>query len=230
MITPDDLKKEAEEIEKELYETKRGISETKKPIYVIVGLIMIFIIVIWSLAHYIVKVEPQPKNIPSFDEVVPPWLSSENSTDINPKSYDDFKLLYMPNNPSVKYTADMIAYTSCESSNVCYAKAIFYFVRDNFQYVSDPTTFEYVKDPIRSLETRTGDCDDASVLLMNLLGAIGIRTRLVFVPGHVYVEAYLPEASKRYQSDGWVSLDATCNQCKFGDSVKTDGKKVYVNI
>jgi transglutaminase-like putative cysteine protease len=55
------------------------------------------------------------------------------------------------------------------------------------------------------------------VLLASLLEAIGIPTRLAFVPRHVYVEAYIPDAPRRYQQDGWVSLDATCKECDFGE-------------
>jgi transglutaminase-like putative cysteine protease len=230
MITPEDLKKEALEIEKELYTTKSEIKETRKPIYFILSLIMILILVIWIVPHYSVKIDPTPKNIPSYDEVIPTWLTSENSTDINPKNYDDYLLLYKPNDPSVKYVADLIAYKSCESNNVCYAKAIFQFLKNNFNYVNDPTYYEYVKDPIRSLETRSGDCDDASILLINLLGAVGIRTRLVFVPGHVYVQAYLPDAHKKYTEDGWVNLDVTCQSCKFGEFVKTEARRTMIEI
>jgi len=68
-----------------------------------------------------------------------------------------------------------------------------------------------------------------NVLLASLLDAIGVQTRLVFIPNHVYVQAYLPEALKKYKfEEDWVNLDATCFNCEFGQitySVSQSEKK-----
>ena len=230
MITPEDLKKEAEEIEKELYETKEEIKDTKKPIYFLIAMILIFSMILWIVPNYSVKIDPRPHYIPKYEEVIPNWLNSENLTDIEPKNHNDYLLLYRPNDPQIKYIADMIVQKSCEPNHICHAKAIFEFLKQNFNYVNDPIIGDYVKDPIRIIETRSGDCEDASILLINLLGAVGIRTRLVFIPGHVYVQAYLPDAHKKYHTDGWVSLDLTCQPCNFGNSIKREGPKIIVEV
>ena len=76
-----------------------------------------------------------------------------------------------------------------------------------------------------------GDCDDNSVLLANLLQSIGINTRFTFVPRHVYVEAYLPDAIWRHKKEGdWVVLDSTCEYCEFGDiSIQSlNQEKTYI--
>ena len=71
-----------------------------------------------------------------------------------------------------------------------------------------------------------GDCDDASVLLANLLQAVGIRTRFVLIPGHVFVQAWIPEAPRTYKADkDWVNLDATCDYCGFGEIPYGNDKK-----
>lgn len=230
MISPEDLKKEAEEIEKELYETNEEIKSTKNPLYFLIGIILILSMILWIVPNYSIKIDPRPSSIPSYDEVIPNWLNSENLSDIEPNNYNDYLKLYEPNNPQIKYVADMIVQKSCEPNNVCHAKAIFEFLKQNFNYVNDPTIGDYVKHPIKILETRSGDCEDASVLLINLLGAVGIRTRLIFIPGHVYVQAYLPNALKKYQTDGWVNLDVTCQPCGFGQIIKKNVPKTLVEV
>jgi len=190
----------------------------KGPIRYILGLFLILLLVLWFFPSRAVKLDPEPKYIPSIQEVIPDNIPFQNST---PKilTRSDYLKLLTPNDPIVKQTADKIVTLSCDGDKICHAKAIYYFVRDNFQYVSDPTQYEYVKTPQESLKAGGGDCDDASVLAANLLQAVGIRTRFVFIPGHVYIQAFLPDALKRYRAEDefYVSLDLTCNSCDFGE-------------
>lgn len=85
--------------------------------------------------------------------------------------------------------------------------AIYNFVRDRIRYVRDVLGVETLQTPEKTLEFKAGDCDDKSVLLAALLGAIGHPTRLVavgFSPGrfsHVYVQTKV--------SSKWVSLETT---------------------
>jgi len=188
----------------------------KGPLRYILSIFLILIIVLWYVSDYAVKVDPEPKRIPTIEEAVPEKIIIENkSTTI---TREEFLLYITPNDPVIKQTADKIAAISCDSSKICQAKAIFYFVRDNFNYVSDPFAYEYIKTAKESLVTGSGDCDDASILLANLLEAVGIRARFVFIPNHVYVQASIPEAAKRYKTEqNWINLDATCHNCKFGE-------------
>ena len=65
-------------------------------------------------------------------------------------------------------------------------------------YIPDPTTpyrelsatvaaVDYVQFPVESLQYRTGDCDDLSVLYVALLESVGIETAFITVPGHILV-------------------------------------------
>ncbi len=90
-------------------------------------------------------------------------------------------------------------------------RAIFYFVRDQVRYLSDPVDLERVAAPEVTLNERAGDCDDKSVLLAALLASIGHPSRFVAVgfdaPGvfdHVYVETLAGD-------NEWIPLDATEN-------------------
>jgi len=193
----------------------------KGPIRYILGVVLILLLVLWFFPMQAIKLDPEPRNIPSINEVIPSKIEYEH-VDVK----GNYLKLLEPNDPVIKGVADKIVASSCSGSRVCYTKAIYYFVRDNFQYVSDPLTYEYVKGAKESLVSGVGDCDDASVLAANLLQAVGIRTRFVFVPGHVYVEARLPEALKRYKVDDWVGLDLTCKNCEFGEVVSKGERRV----
>jgi transglutaminase-like putative cysteine protease len=186
----------------------------KGPVKLIITIFLLLIITMWVFSYYAVKLDPEPKNIPTIDDVVPKNLEPDPDSITN--NINNIQLT--PNDPEIKLIADKIASSSCDGSKVCQAKAIFYFVRDNFDYVSDPNAFEYIKSAKQSLVSGGGDCDDASVLLANLLESIGIKTRFILIPKHVYVQASIPEATKRHKAeDDWVNLDATCKNCRFGE-------------
>jgi transglutaminase-like putative cysteine protease len=186
----------------------------KGPMKYILGIFLILMLMLWAVPYYSIRLDPNPAVISKLEEVVPASIEVEES-----HSNEISMLLINGEDEVVKEVADKIVVKACmDKGRVCDAKALFYFVRDNFEYVSDPTAYEYVKTARQSLVSGGGDCDDASVLLGNLLDAVGIRIRFVFVPGHVYVQAYLPEALNRYKEDGdLVNLDAACSNCEFGE-------------
>ena len=84
------------------------------------------------------------------------------------------------------------------------------FVRDQIRYVKDPVGVELVSTPARTLETRTGDCDDKSTLLAALLESTGhpARFKAIGLHGgplsHVYVETKIGET--------WVPLETIINR------------------
>jgi len=189
----------------------------KGPIKYILGIFLIFIILLMVIPYYAIRLDPEPKNIPKLKEIVPAGNETitGNATIVSRQEYHK---LVKPYDPFVKQIADKIVTSSCEASKICHAKALFYFVRDSFQYVSDPYAYEYVKTAPESLLSQGGDCDDASILLANLEEAVGIPSRFVFIPGHVYIQIYLPEALRKYKDkEGWINLDPTCSYCGFGE-------------
>ena len=195
-------------------ELVKDIPWWKGPIKYILGMFLILMLVLWLVPYYSVKLDPSPNVIPKLEDVVPQdvVVNESHATEIS---------INMVNgrDPVVKEVADKIVVRACKKEGkICHAKALFYFVRDNFEYISDPTAYEYVKTAKESLVNGGGDCDDSSVLLASLLDAIGVRIRFVFVPNHVYVQAYLPETLKRYKVDGdMVNLDPACKSCDFGE-------------
>jgi len=98
------------------------------------------------------------------------------------------------------------------------ASAIFQYVHDNIAYVRDPIGVEFVKSPAITLATRSGDCDDQSVVFSALAESIGLKTRFKAIKAdpkypmeftHVYSQAEIP-------GKGWVTADTIVPQAKFG--------------
>jgi hypothetical protein len=59
-----------------------------------------------------------------------------------------------------------------------------------FASVSEsPHAVDTIYYPSQTLERRTGDCDDTTVLLASLLANVGVPTRFVDAPGHIFLVA-----------------------------------------
>jgi len=183
---------------------------SRSPLWYIVALVLLMIMVMSAFPYWSLKDDKWPSKVPTIEAVY-----DSNPITINSTGGRDYDTKMMPGDPIVKQVSTRIATYGCGSSKMCQIKAEYFFVRDNFAYVSEKD--EYIQSPIEMLSTKGGDCDDHAVLLANLLQAIGVPTRFVHVPRHVYVEAYMPDAPRRYQKDGWIGLDATCKSCDFGE-------------
>lgn len=183
----------------------------KGPLQYILAAFLVLIIIAMAVPHYAVKLDPEPKNIPSLAQVLPSKIEISKNTSQN------YKELVKPEDPIIKQIADKIAAQSCKSSKICQAKAIYYFVRDNINYVSDPINKEYLEDPKEVLITGAADCESGSILLASLIEAIGIDSQLVFIPGHAFVRIHFPKARQKYKIDDHIYLDWTCSFCEFGE-------------
>ena len=178
------------------------------PAKIIIALIISFMLILMVVPYYAVKIDPQPKRditiiIPHIENVSPPLSSIE-------------EVVALEITQPVRNTAVQIASKACDQNRVCYAKALFYFVRDEIRYISDPP-YEYIQHPEETL-LGGGDCEDQAILLYSFMDSIGIYSRIVIIPGHAYLQVYLPDAARKYRdSHGWVSLDPTCAYCDFGE-------------
>jgi tetratricopeptide (TPR) repeat protein len=85
-----------------------------------------------------------------------------------------------------------------------------------------PKAVDTVHYPRQTLEKRSGDCDDTSILMAALLGNVGVPTKLVDVPGHVFLlldtglhernrlNLSLDESMYVIADDGvWIPLETT---------------------
>jgi hypothetical protein len=89
-------------------------------------------------------------------------------------------------------------------------KALFEWVQQNIRYTKDPFRVEVLHSARRMLELRAGDCDDMTILLGDMLEAIGHPVRIVLAGpdplrprlfSHVYLEVY--------DKGRWIPLDPT---------------------
>ena len=74
---------------------------------------------------------------------------------------------------------------------------------------------DYLQFPVQTLDYRTGDCDDLSILYASMLEAVGVEAAFITVPGHIYTAFKLGQdldaAKKVYStvSDLIVNEDGT---------------------
>ncbi len=105
-----------------------------------------------------------------------------------------------PNNKVIKalarQTLRAVSYTRDEQviSELAYAAAQFYALKSlDIAYVKDPhgavghDVTDNINYPTQTLEMKSGDCDDTSILFASLLESIGIETALIVYPDHVLV-------------------------------------------
>jgi hypothetical protein len=194
------------------------------PVKIILGIFLLLLVILWLVPFYGIKQNPEPSYVPTLENLNVQELTV-------PVITGNDMLSYIQTGQDIKQIADRIVTLSCEETHkVCNAKAMFYFVKENFHYLNDPLAFEYFKTPQESFNAQAGDCDDASILLASLLQSVGLETRFVFVPRHVYVQVKIADAKSSYKDDdGWISLDATCQSCQFGEISYTysDSEKTF---
>lgn len=190
----------------------------KGPLKVIGGLFLLLIIVSWAVPYSSIKLNPEPNGVPSLVDVQSRFLNGieiGNNTGIT--NIKEAAAMLDIRNPAIKQVATSIVTQSCQSSKICHAKALYYFVRDNIEYVSDPYAKEYIASPVETLKTGGGDCDDGALLLAAMIEAVGIDARIVVIPGHAMIKAMIPDAPNTYKIKEWVYLDWTCRECRFGE-------------
>lgn len=218
-----DIERVAEEEEKKISEghtrQKRRIKIRGREIHpgaIIIGLVLALMIIIMVVPHYGIKEDPEPRNIPG-KEVIPEEVSTHPSNEVSSiETRANYARLMTPRDPAIKDMATKIATQSCPSVEVCQSKSIYYWVRDNIKYVADPPK-GYLENPYQVMNSGGSDCDGMAILLANLELAIGVNTRLAFIPGHVYVQVKIDEAPNKYkEKDGWITMDPTCKSCEFG--------------
>ena len=186
--------------------------EEKNPLWrYIIAPVIILLILLMIIPFYSIKLDPEPRNIPTLEEALPLDLEIEK---IDVKTMRD---LVLPTNPFIKQMATKIASQSCDEGKVCHAKAVYYFVRDSLQYVADPIAMEYIEHPLETLDNGGGDCESGALVLASMLEAVGVDAQLVFIPNHALVRIKLDEALKKYKRDDYIYLDWTCSKCDFGE-------------
>lgn len=191
----------------------------RKPWIWILAIFLILIFVLSVFPYYGIKRDPRPYREINLEQL---YINENNYTRL--KNFDEVKSFQL--SPVVKNSANKIGVYSCrDSNNICYAKAFFYFVRDNIQYVSDPE-HEYIQSPEETLYSGGGDCEDMTILLAMLMKSVGIDSRIVLTSNHAFLEIYLEDAMDSYKVNDYIGLDPTCSYCEFGEVMPNYRKDV----
>ncbi len=79
------------------------------------------------------------------------------------------------------------AVADAEDDELKKTQAILKMVSNDIFYVSDPDDgLEFAKDPIITLISGGGDCEDQTLLLCSLLETVGVKSYIVFTDDHVF--------------------------------------------
>ncbi|MFP4524272.1 MAG: transglutaminase-like domain-containing protein [Candidatus Woesearchaeota archaeon] len=186
---------------------------TKTAILYLIGAAILVSLTLWALPPDALPVRAQQGKIPPLEEF-------QSGIDQGPDiQSDNMEAYVLPNTRAVKHVAATVVTQACSRTDqACYADALFYFVRDNIKYVTDPVD-EYYETPHETLRTGAADCDGHAILLSSLMRSVGILTRFHHEPRHVTVEAWLPQ-DHLFRSEyayEWVHYDPTCTSCEPGE-------------
>lgn len=128
----------------------------------------------------------------------------------------------------VRTLAQRLVQSCPENDKRCEASTLHAFVRDTIRYVNDVRDVETIQFPEQTLQLRSGDCDDKSLLLSALLESIGFATRFravgldgagyshvltqVMIPGMGWTSAEVIPIDGRTEKAplGWYPPNVTC--------------------
>lgn len=151
--------------------------------------------------------------------------------------------------PDVKTLAKKLS-KGCNSGDAamrefCKVKNAFDWVVENITYkfdhqhvqewvdVDNPNTTEFLIAPKHQLGVLVGDCDDMSMMLAAILGAMGfsVKYKVIAWRGqeftHVYVEVLMPNAEGEYR---WIPMDPVAGANGFAWEKSPVIRKHHVDV
>ena len=216
-MSPQERDQAHRELLEEVLAEQQALKKTKpaKWPYLLIAGLLILLMVLWYVPSDIFPEHAKANKVPSIEDITTQFTLPTRSESNEPIT------AYVENdNPALKQLAATIVTTACSKPDKrCYAEALFYFVRDNINYVYDPVG-EYYEYPEETLLARGADCDGHAILLASLLQTVGIQTKFNYdMPDHVAVEAWLLRGHL-FDPDyvyAWTYFDPTCTTCAPGE-------------
>ena len=107
-------------------------------------------------------------------------------------------------------------------------EAVFEWVRENVRYTRDTEGLDTYTEPLKTVELAIGDCDDLSILIGSMLGAIGypFKLKVVSMTGagwdHVYPLVGMPP----FAPTKWIPLDASI-ELPLGSEVVSKEHRIF---
>ncbi len=135
-------------------------------------------------------------------------------------------------------------------SPVVNALAVWNGIRANgINYVSDPwksaegDILDQIQYPRETLASKTGDCDDSSVLLASALENVGIRTKMIGTSDHIFImfdtgltpkNGYLLSLDEKeyvvHEGGVWIPLETTMINEPFTKAWRVGAQEYYKNL
>jgi len=188
-------------------------STWKKPLLIIGALFILLIMVISVVPWYSIKSNPPPDQdvLASFE------LSDAEKASLSEVEYEATESIQLAIEQvdvfNYRIITNRLVSSACLThSNLCYTKAIYYYVQD-MQYVSDPASRQYVQSPAETLLSGAGDCEDMALLYSAMAESIGIDSDIGTTGTHAFVRV---QASSSLWGDDYTWLDPTSNN-EFGE-------------
>ena len=86
-----------------------------------------------------------------------------------------------PRNKEINLLASTITKPCKDNDHLCEASLILRFVTNEISYREDPHDGDdYIKDPLDTLKSKSGDCEDQTILLISLLESVGKKSYMIF--------------------------------------------------
>lgn len=150
-------------------------------------------------------------------------------------SFDNYRFIaafITPNDETTKYLANVIGSgleTRISDPDALEAfKRAFYALREiGVKYIMEPEAFwagsaaQYVQYPRETIERTSGTCLDLSIALSALMEAIGVKSYVAIIPGHVIPLVQLPESGDLYAIES-TFLDRDYALAKHGSAVSQE--------
>ena len=107
----------------------------------------------------------------------------------------------------------------------------------------DKTAIDSVKFPLETIQYRSGDCSDLSILYSSLLESVQVETAFITIPGHIFVAFALGSSEDEVRSmfsradefifrDGkvWVPVEVTVRDRPFLDAWRMGAREWQENL
>lgn len=117
------------------------------------------------------------------------------------------------------------------------------YVSDPWKATGDGEILDQISYPRETLASKTGDCDDSSVLLASCLENIGIRTKFIGTSDHIFImfdtelvpkNGYLLSMNEKeyvvLEGTVWMPLETTMINEPFTKAWRTGADEYYKNV
>ena len=105
-------------------------------------------------------------------------------------------------NPDVRNTAVSVAKEHPGKWNAGQLTNIFYWIRENIGYVNDPLGEEYIAKASETINSKGGDCEDQSILMVSMIHSVGGTAKILVSEDcqHAYVGVYMANNIENFKN------------------------------